>query len=61
MAKEVRKEVEQAVEGRVVREEEVAAQKSEVGSKSKTKPGKETGQMEDLPSNESAENDKAKF
>ena len=41
--------------------EQAAAQKSKAGSKSKTKPGKETGQMEDLPSNEFAENDKAKF
>ena len=57
---EVAKEVEQAVEGRVVSAEEVAAQKSEVGTKNKTEPGKETGQMEDVP-NEFAENDKAKF
>ena len=42
------KEVEQAVEERAVSEEEVAAQKSEVGSKTKTKTGKETGQMEIL-------------
>ena len=54
------KEVEQAVEGRVVNEE-VAAQKSEVGSKTKTKPGKKAGQMEDLPSNEFAGIDNAKF
>ena len=54
------KEVDQAVEGRVV-SEEVAAQRSEVGSESKTKPGKKAGKMEHLPSNEFAENDKAKF
>ena len=42
-------------------EEEVAAQKGEVGSKSKTKPGKKAEQMEYLPSNEFVENDKAKF
>ncbi|EDR10567.1 uncharacterized protein LACBIDRAFT_184023 [Laccaria bicolor S238N-H82] len=53
---EVAKEVEQAVDGRVVSEEEVAAQKGEVvGNKNKI-----AGQMEDLP-NEFAENDKAKF
>ena len=52
------KEVEQAVEGQVDSE---AAQKSEVGSKSKTKPSKETGQIEDLPSKEFAGNDKTKF
>ena len=57
---EVAKEVEKAVEGRVVSEEEVAARKSEVGSKNKTELGKETGQMEDLPK-EFAEYDKAKF
>jgi hypothetical protein len=37
-----------------------AGGQGEVGSKNKTEPGKETGQMEDL-SNEFAENDKAKF